>query len=132
MSELNDLTQIGLSLEGQARLEQFKHNGYFSEMRDAYKFAIGLALSKGIVPPEIATKRQTMFAIPTVDPDGSLAVAIRALLPCNETPPYRWAERLADAGVALLVDIEASSGIDVGMLLEDACRESTAAEMRAI
>ncbi|RYZ85163.1 MAG: hypothetical protein EOP06_16750 [Proteobacteria bacterium] len=123
MIELNDLTQIGLSLEGQARLEQFKHNGYFSDMRDAYKFAIGLALSKGILPPEITTKRQTMFSIPTVDPDGTLAVVIRALLPCDEIPPYRWAERLADAGVALLVDIEVSRGIDVGALLEEANNE---------
>lgn len=129
MIELNDLTQIGLSLDGQARLEQFKHNGYFSDMRDAYKFAIGLALSKGIVPPEIATKRQTMFSIPTVDPDGTLAVAIRALLPCDEIPPYRWAERLADAGVALLVDIEVARGVDVGALLEEANNESSEARI---
>lgn len=125
MSESSDLTQIGLSLDGQARLEQFKHNGYFSDMRDAYKFAIGLALSKGIVPPEISSKRQTMFSIPTVDPDGTLAVAISALLPCEEIPPYRWAERLADAGVALLVEIERSQGIDVGALLMDASSESS-------
>ena len=90
------------------------------ELRDAYKFAVGFALAKGVVPPEIQTKRQTMFAIATVDPDGSLATAIRELLPCDEVPPYRWAERLAEAGSQMIADIEATKGFDLGSMLADA------------
>jgi hypothetical protein len=120
MTESSDLTQIGLSLEGQARLDRFKGSGYFGELRDAYKFAVGFALAKGVVPPEIQTKRQTMFAIATVDPDGSLATAIRELLPCDEVPPYRWAERLAEMGSRLIEDIEASKGFDLGSMLGEA------------
>lgn len=120
MTETSDLTQIGLSLDGQARLDRFKGSGYFGELRDAYKFAVGFALAKGIVPPEIQTKRQTMFAIATVDPDGSLATAIRELLPCDEVPPYRWAERLAEAGSQMIAEIEVTKGFDLGSMLAEA------------
>lgn len=119
MTETSDLTQIGLSLDAQARLDRFKGSGYFGELRDAYKFAVGFALAKGVVPPEIQTKRQTMFAIATVDPDGSLATAIRELLPCDEVPPYRWAERLAEAGSQMIADIEVTKGFDLGSMLAE-------------
>lgn len=120
MIETSDLTQIGLSLDGQARLDGLKGSGYFAELRDAYKFAVGFALAKGVIPPEIQAKRQTMFAIATVDPDGSLATAIRELLPCDEVPPYRWAERLAEAGSQMIANIEAAQGFDLGSMLSAA------------
>lgn len=120
MSEVADLAQIGMSLEGQARLDRFKGSGYFAELRDAYKFAVAFALAKGVTPPEIQLKRQTMFAIATIDPDGTLATAIRELLPCDEVPPYRWAERLAESGSLLLEDIEFKRGFDLGSLLAEA------------
>lgn len=120
MTETSDLTQIGLSLDGQARLDRFNGSGYFGELRDAYKFAVGFALAKGVVPPEIQTKKQTMFAIATVDPDGSLATAIRELLPCDEVPPYRWAERLAEAGSQMIADIAVTKGFDLGSMLAEA------------
>lgn len=119
MIEKADLTQIGLSLEGQAKLDRLKSNGYFGELRDVYKFAVAFALAQGGEPPEIQAKRQTMFAIPTVDADGTLAIAIRALLPCDEIPPYRWAERLAEVGVRMLSKIENDKGLDIGSLLTD-------------
>lgn len=117
MTEMLDLAQIGLSLDGQARLDRFKESGYFAELRDAYKFAVGFALAKGVIPAEIQAKRHTMFAIATVDPDGSLATAIRELLPCDEVPPYRWAERLAETGSQMLAEIEAAQGFDLGSIL---------------
>ncbi|GAC1315562.1 MAG: hypothetical protein NVSMB28_00250 [Collimonas sp.] len=124
MNEINDLTQIGLSNRMHPHLEALKNDGYFSEMRDAYRFAISLAIVKGGIPPELQ-KRQNIFATPTVDPDGSLAAAIRALMPCEEIPPYRWAERLAEVGVEILAARAAQGKLDIGSLLAEA--ESAAA-----
>jgi hypothetical protein len=120
MTETNDLTQIGLSIKMHPHLEALKNDGYFSEMRDAYRFAIALAIVKGGIPPEIQAKRQTIFATPTVDPDGSLAAAILALMPCEETPPYRWAERLAEVGVEILASKAAQGRLDIGAMLVEA------------
>ena len=120
MTETSDLTQIGLSIEMHPHLEALKHDGYFSEMRDAYRFAIAVAIVKGGIPPEIQAKRQTIFATPTVDPDGSLAAAIRALMPCEEIPPYRWAERLAEVGVEILATKSAQGRLDISAMLIEA------------
>jgi hypothetical protein len=120
MTETSDLTQIGLSIKMHPHLEALKNDGYFSEMRDAYRFAIAVAIVKGGVPPEFQAKRQNIFATPTVDPDGSLAAAIRALLPCDDIPPYRWAERLAEVGVEILASKSAQGRLDIGAMLVEA------------
>lgn len=119
MTETSDLTQIGLSIRMHPHLEALKNDGYFSEMRDAYRFAIALAIVKGGIPPEIQ-KRQNIFSTPTVDPDGSLSAAIRALMPCEEIPPYRWAERLAEVGVEILATKAAQGQLDIGEMLVEA------------
>lgn len=121
MTETSDLTQIGLSSKMHPHLEALKNDGYFSEMRQAYRFAIALAIVKGGTPPELQ-KRQNIFATPTVDPDGSLATAIRALMPCDEVPPYRWAERLAEVGVEILAAKSAQGKLDIGAMLTEAER----------
>jgi len=120
MNESNDLTQVGLSIRMHPHLEALKNDGFFSEMRDAYRFAIAVAIVKGGIPPEIQSKRQNIFATPTVDPDGSLATAIRTLLPCDEIPPYRWAERLAEVGVEILSAKSAQGKLDIGAMLLEA------------
>ena len=94
-----------------------KNDGYFAEMRDAYRFAIALAMAKGGIPQEFQGKRQNIFATVTVDPDGSLAAAIRALMPCEEIPPYRWAERLAEVGVEMLAAKSAQGRLDISAML---------------
>lgn len=126
MTETSDVTQIGLSIKMHPHLEALKNDGYFSEMRDAYRFAIALAIVKGGIPPEIQAKRQTIFATPTVDPDGSLATAIRALMPCEEIPPYRWAERLAEVGVEILAAKAVQGQLDIGAMLVEAENSATA------
>ena len=127
MTETSDLTQIGLSIKMHPHLEALKNDGYFSEMRGAYRFAIAVAIVKGGIPPEIQATRQTIFATPTVDPDGSLAAAIRALMPCDEIPPYRWAERLAEAGVEILATKAAQGCLDIGAMLVEAENSATTA-----
>lgn len=130
MNEINDLTQVGLSITMHPHLEALKNDGYFAEMRDAYRFAVALAMAKGVIPPEFQGKRQNIFATPTVDPDGSLAAAIRALMPCEETPPYRWAERLAEVGVEILAARSAQGRLDIGAMLDEAERSGETADQK--
>ena len=67
-------------------------------------------------------EREDIFATPTVDPDGSLATAIHALMPCDEVPPYRWAERLAEVGVDILAAKSAQGKLDISAMLAEAER----------
>lgn len=120
MSDINDLTQIGLSLKSKQVLDRLKDERYFAEMRDAYKFAIALVLSRGIEPPEMPPGGQTIFAINTIDHDGSLQSAIRTLMPCDVVPPYRWAERLAECGIQIIGELVETGQFDpVSMLVEE-------------
>lgn len=92
-------TMIGVSNATHAKLKRLKEDGHFREMADAYRFAIGLALAQGIMPPEISS--QTVFSVATIDPDQSIKNAIRAILSdkVEGVPVYKVAERLADWGI---------------------------------
>ncbi|MDB5801242.1 MAG: hypothetical protein JWL63_2181 [Rhodocyclales bacterium] len=111
MSELTDLKQIGLSGKAKLSLERLKNDGYFAEQRDAYKFAVGLCLAREIMPPELPPGGTTIYNTQTIDEDGSLAVAIKMLMPAD-VPPYRWAERLAEAGITILAELADSGKLD--------------------
>ena len=92
-------TMIGVSNATHAKLKRLKEDGHFREMADAYRFAIGLALAQGIIPPEISS--QTVFSVATIDPDQSIKNAIQAILSdkVESVPIYKMAERLADWGI---------------------------------
>ena len=96
---VSEPTMIGVSGATHAKLKRLKEDGHFSEMADAYRFAIGLALAQGITPPEISS--QTVFSVATIDPDQSIKNAIRTILgdKVEDIPIYKMAERLADWGI---------------------------------
>lgn len=119
MSDANDLVQIGISEKMHPHLVELKEQGYFAQMMEAYRFAIALALVTGEIPPEIQAK-QTTFNATAIDPDGSIRTAIRALMPCDDVPPYRWAERLADAGMQILAEKMARGTLDISTILREA------------
>jgi hypothetical protein len=98
-----DLINIGLSEAGNDKLDRLKEMGYFAEKMDGYRFAVGLALAQGVIPPEIA-KRTTFLNVGSLDPDQTLRRAVEALLndQIEGTTPYRLVERLADWGVTEL------------------------------
>lgn len=92
-------TMIGVSEATHAKLQRLKEDGHFKEMADAYRFAIGLALAQGCIPPEIASK--TVFSVATIDPDQLIKSAIQTILSdkVEGISIYRMAERLADWGI---------------------------------
>lgn len=125
MSELSDLKHIGLSIKSKIGLERLKNDEFFLQQKDAYKFAIALSLARGIIPPEVPPGGTTIFNTHTIDDDGSLAIAIKALMP-DSLPPYRWAERLAEAGITILCEMADAGKLDVVAIISD--EESVAEE----
>jgi len=96
---MSEPTTIGLSESSHVKLKRLVGDNSFSEMRDAYRFAIALAIAANVNPPEIEGKKQTFLNIGSLDPDGEIAAAISALRKDNEGSVYRFAEKLADWGV---------------------------------
>lgn len=126
-SSVNEPTTIGLSEKTHAllkRLAEDKRNGHFSEMADAYRLGIGLALAHGVIPDEVPTPRQTIFNVGTLDPGKQIHSAIRLLSDTGDIPVYRWAERLAEWGVRELAARAEAGTLDLGELLADATKET--------
>ena len=90
---------IGVSESTHGKLKILKEDGHFKEMADAYRFAIGLALAQGCIPPEISS--QTVFSVATIDPDQSIRNAIQTILgeSASGISIYKYAEKLADWGI---------------------------------
>jgi hypothetical protein len=104
--EVDDLRQIGLTVDGKIHLESVVESGWFEDRQDAYKVAIAVALSDGI----IATPEQVRGAVTAynflggLDRDGRLKSLIELYRPEDARWPARTAERLAHAGLAVLAE----------------------------
>jgi hypothetical protein len=111
-------SQIGLTTGTHEKLKGLKEQGHFSEMGDAYRFAIALAIMEGADPPELVGSKQTTFSTSTLDGDESIKAAIECLFERAEGEPiYRAAERLAEWGVNELAKLAEKGSIDISGLL---------------
>ena len=120
-----DLINVGLSDAGNDKLDFLKEQGYFAEKIDAYRFAVGLALAQGAIPPEIS-KRVTFLNVGSLDPDQTLRQAVEALMPhqAAETTVYRLIERLADWGVNELHSQATRGDIDFTAIFDQLAEKS--------
>lgn len=123
MSTIIEPTNVGLSEKAHSRLKQLKEDQHFLEMKDAYRFGIALALSKGIIPPDIPTPKSTIFGVATLDPDKTIYTSIQLIMDLDEQPVYLMAERLAEWGVNFLFEKSQTGQIDIGNILETASQE---------
>ena len=98
--ESSDIMQLGLSDVNHEVIRALERDGYFGEMKDAYRFAIALAIAKQAVP-ESVTNRTNMYGRASIDEDGTLRSVIRVLYP-DSPEPYRTMEMLANWGVSEL------------------------------
>jgi len=121
MSSIQEPTNLGLSERAHSKLKALaiEKDGHFGQMADAYRFAIALALSSGVLPDEISG-RQNVFGVATIDPERDLYNAIRTLIDTGEIPVYRWAERLADWGVMEMARLADEGKLDIGLLIREA------------
>lgn len=114
-----EITTIGLSESGDAKLDDLKERGIFAEKMDGYRFAVALAIAQGVVPPEVI-KRKPFLNIGSLDPEQTLKRSVEALMGeyLQSTTPYRLIERLADWGINELHEQVKSGEIDFISLLE--------------
>lgn len=89
---------VGIAKSAHSKLQRLKEDGFFNEMVDAYRFAVGLALAHGGATSD-SSERQTLFNVGTLDPDRSLYTAVAALRQPTDEPVYKTLERLATWGV---------------------------------
>jgi hypothetical protein len=94
----HELVNVGIAKSAHPKLQRLKEDGHFSEMVDAYRFALALALAHGGATSDF-TERQNVFNIGTLDPDRSLYTAVATLRQPTEEPVYKTVERLATWGV---------------------------------
>lgn len=121
----DDINKFSLSEKVYEKLKRLQEEKHFLEMKDAYRCGIALALSRKIVPPEIASPKSSgIYSISQIDPDQSIALAINLLMDTGELPPYRWAERLAEWGVEELSHESEKGQINFAKLLTEAEEKS--------
>jgi hypothetical protein len=114
-----EATTIGLTIENHGMLTTFSDEKIFHEMMDGYRFAIAYALNKGIKPEKISGKKITTFNVGSLDPKKEIYFTIMALNPDIEKPIYKYAERLAEAGMTELVKIyQANNRLDLSKIIE--------------
>ena len=100
----SDTVTVGLTAESHSNLQRLKDEGIFGDMLDGYKFAIGLAIKRGLVAAE-GIKTSTIFNVGSLDRDGLIRDVISTVFPEAASRPYAFAERLAEAGVKELTQL---------------------------
>jgi hypothetical protein len=118
MNDLVEPTTVGLSEKTHILLKRLKEDGHFGDMVDAYRFGIALSLASGILPSDLPTPRTTVYSTATLDPDGSIAFAIRTLIENSDVSAYRWAERLAEWGINEISTMTEFGEIDFAALAD--------------
>jgi hypothetical protein len=102
-------TTVGLTNSTKQSLDRLKNEGYFYEMLDAYKFAVGYALACNAISPPLSNTT-TIFNVGTLDKDRMLYNAVEALRVEEEEPVYKTVERLAEWGIKeMIADAERGS-----------------------
>lgn len=114
--------QIGYSEEARAFLKEAEKDGLFKEMGDGFRFAIGLAVARGLVAPA-GLKTRTFLGSSSFDPDGSIRAMIQELYPDAGANAYGFAERLAEAGIQEMRALHSVGQLRLGELLADALSE---------
>lgn len=118
-STANEPTMIGLSEKTHPLLKRLREDGHFSEMADAYRFGVALALAYGVIPDDVAGTRTTVFSVATIDPDREIAAAVRTILGDDGSSIYRKVERLAEWGVKELSRQADEGEIDFAAILRE-------------
>ena len=97
--EVQEPAQVSILETSHEKLQALAQEGYFSEMRWAYKFAVALALDRGARPVRGDGPRTTLYSVSTLDPDGTLKLAVDTLYDRGSEPAFKVVERLAEWGI---------------------------------
>ena len=112
MKEYNEPKTIRLTAETRKKLKHLKDDGYFHEMQDAFKFAVGLALSCHAIEESISNTG-TIYGTGDIDQNNDLYETVKALRSDDiDEPVYKTVERLAEWGIKELYAESQSGEID--------------------
>jgi hypothetical protein len=102
--EAQDKAQIGLTSTAETQLDALMETGWFADRQDAYRVAIGVALSRRLEPSaaEMVGIRTSYNFTGGIDRDGKLRQLIALLIPREAARPAAFSERLAHAGLSFL------------------------------
>jgi hypothetical protein len=105
-TEPQDKAQIGITPTAEGHLDELMKTGWFADRQDAYRVAIGVALARRLEPSasDMIGLRTAYNFTGGIDRDGKLRQLIAVLGPSEAARPAIFAERLAHAGLAFLVD----------------------------
>jgi hypothetical protein len=115
----NDRATLGLSNSSYAGMEQMRDEGYFDDLSDCYRFALGLAIKRGLEPVKAEQKR-TFVNVGSIDSDSTIRNLMLELYKGSggATEPYALAEQLAEAGMSELISLAAAGQFKLSDLLD--------------
>jgi hypothetical protein len=116
--EKNEPTTIGLNEVANSMLGEIKEYGLFDQGIDIYKFAIGLAISRGGISSS-SESRTTIYNTHSIDPNREIYNIIKYLGLEKGESVYKCAERLAEWGIGELHGSIKGGKIDYQALLGD-------------
>jgi hypothetical protein len=103
MSAAPDKSQVAISPNSRDLADEVVEKGGFADRQDVYRLAIAVALTKQLEPaPEDVGGRINYLGTGSLDPEASIRTAIVQLREDGRDRPYALAERLAEAGIAVL------------------------------
>ena len=104
-NEVRDTANIGLSEEMHMKLREMTDNKIFNDMKDGYRLAASMAIRQGLlVNDRSLANRKNMYDVGGVDEDFIFRNSISIIYPDQLGKEYKYLEKLADAGMALLYD----------------------------
>lgn len=102
----NDKVTVGLTPDGDNRLDEVMESEFFEEELTAYRVAISVALAHDVATDRDQMKKvRTKFNVGSLEEDGRLRELIEVLRPyAGADQVFSLAERLADAGLRILAE----------------------------
>ena len=104
--------------DGRRLLQRLKDEGIFNELVDGYRFAVALAIKRELEPSTAEISTTTAWNVGTFDGDQVLRDMVTVLRPDSAPAPYRYIERLADAGLTELAKVESTGQMRYADLFE--------------
>ena len=99
MSVVQEQTNLGLSEEAHTMMHSLVAEGYFSQMADCYRFAVGMAVGSGVKVPDIGGVRRNVFGVATIDPNREVYALVALSVADSEVSIYKAVEQYADWGI---------------------------------
>lgn len=108
--DTKDAINLRLSDEAKNRLSWLVDEGYFLDMKDAYRLGVAYSLAHGLIDAADNSRPHNYLNVGSLDPNGILKDTVVETFGEAEGPPYKVIERLADVGVRAIAEVVERTG----------------------